>query len=100
MWFYLNKFLGSTLDILILLLILASCYKMLSWGFSIYYRLLYFLVKSEHFSVFEKQDTFWKIVYVEGVRPRRRMILLNNMHCFSKYECRGDLSKVDDLSFV
>jgi len=44
--FYLNpKFLGSTLLILILLVILASFYKMLSWGVCINYRLLYFLVK-------------------------------------------------------
>ena len=80
--------------------ILASCYSMLPWGFCIYYRLLYFLVKSEYFPVFEKQDTFRRIVYVEGVRPRRRMILLNKLHCFSKYEWRRELSKVDELTFM
>jgi len=73
---------------------------MLFWGFGIYYRLPYFLVKSEYFPVFEKQDTFRRIVYVEGVRPRKRMIVLNNMHCFSKYEWRGDLSKVEEHSFI
>jgi hypothetical protein len=80
---YLNpKFLGSTLRILILLVIVASCYNTLSWSFCIYCRFLYFFVKSKYFPVFEKHDTFRRIVYVEGVRPRRSMILLNNMHCF------------------